>query len=64
MFIISKQQLPYAALTREASQTLSTLSLPSNATSIRADISDNFSCKGKSYGYYADVENECQVIIK
>lgn len=40
---------------------LSTLSLPSNATSIRPDITDNFTCKDKIYGYYADVENECQV---
>ncbi|XP_017480573.1 PREDICTED: fibrous sheath CABYR-binding protein [Rhagoletis zephyria] len=39
----------------------STLTLPSNATSIRADITDNFSCDDKVYGYYADVENECQI---
>ncbi|XP_043071442.1 uncharacterized protein KIAA0754 [Drosophila grimshawi] len=38
-----------------------TLTLPSNATSIRADITDNFSCANKSYGYYADVENDCQI---
>ncbi|BFF98133.1 titin [Drosophila madeirensis] len=40
---------------------LGTLTLPSNATSIRADITDNFSCANKTYGYYADVENECQI---
>ncbi|EDV39642.2 uncharacterized protein Dana_GF10129 [Drosophila ananassae] len=40
---------------------LGTLTLPSNATSIRADITDNFSCANKSYGYYADVENDCQI---
>ncbi|XP_005176583.2 fibrous sheath CABYR-binding protein [Musca domestica] len=40
---------------------LSTLTLPSNATSIRADITDNFSCENKPYGYYADVENDCQI---
>ncbi|XP_066158480.1 U-scoloptoxin(01)-Cw1a-like isoform X1 [Euwallacea fornicatus] len=37
------------------------LTLPSNATSIRTDISDSFSCDGRDYGYYADVENECQL---
>lgn len=40
---------------------MSTLSLPSNATSIRADITDGFSCENKIYGYYADVENDCQI---
>lgn len=40
---------------------LSRLTLPSNATSIRSDITDNFSCVGRSYGYYADVENDCQI---
>lgn len=40
---------------------LSRLTLPSNATSIRSDITDNFSCAGRPYGYYADVENECQI---
>lgn len=37
------------------------LELPSNATSIRAEITDNFSCENRGYGYYADVENECQI---
>lgn len=37
------------------------LTLPSNATSIRTDISDSFSCDGREYGYYADVENDCQL---
>lgn len=40
---------------------ISSLTLPSNATSIRADITDNFSCENKPYGYYADVENDCQI---
>lgn len=40
---------------------LSRLTLPSNATSIRSDITDNFSCAGRQYGYYADVENDCQI---
>lgn len=38
-----------------------TMSLPSNATAIRADITDTFSCDGKIYGYYADVDNDCQI---
>ncbi|XP_060522633.1 uncharacterized protein LOC132699766 [Cylas formicarius] len=37
------------------------LTLPSNATSIRSEISDSFSCEGREYGYYADVENDCQL---
>ncbi|XP_033160717.1 titin [Drosophila mauritiana] len=40
---------------------MGTLTLPSNATSIRSDITDNFSCVNKTYGYYADVENDCQI---
>ncbi|XP_059620341.1 uncharacterized protein LOC132264243 [Phlebotomus argentipes] len=38
-----------------------TFMLPSNATSIRADISEGFSCENRAYGYYADVANECQI---
>jgi len=37
------------------------LGLPSNSTSIRANIVDTFSCEGKQYGYYADIDNECQI---
>ncbi|KAF2904203.1 hypothetical protein ILUMI_01972 [Ignelater luminosus] len=37
------------------------LTLPSNATSIRLDITDSFSCEGREYGYYADIENDCQI---
>uniref|UniRef100_A0A1A9WLH0 Chitin-binding type-2 domain-containing protein n=1 Tax=Glossina brevipalpis TaxID=37001 RepID=A0A1A9WLH0_9MUSC len=40
---------------------ISTLNLPSNATSIRADITDGFSCRNRTYGYYADVDNDCQI---
>lgn len=40
---------------------ISSLNLPSNATYIRADITDSFSCEKKSYGYYADIANDCQV---
>jgi len=42
--------------------------LPDNATLIRPDIVDNFRCSGsefpngyRSYGYYADTDNECQI---
>lgn len=37
--------------------------LPDNATLIRplADLDDSFTCKGKSYGYYGDVKNDCQI---
>ncbi|XP_044739476.1 U-scoloptoxin(01)-Cw1a [Chrysoperla carnea] len=38
-----------------------TLNLPSNATSIRAEITDSFSCENRTYGYYADVANDCQI---
>lgn len=37
------------------------LLLPDNATLIRDNIVDTFSCENRVYGYYADVENECQV---
>uniref|UniRef100_A0A1I8PQ48 Chitin-binding type-2 domain-containing protein n=1 Tax=Stomoxys calcitrans TaxID=35570 RepID=A0A1I8PQ48_STOCA len=40
---------------------MSSLTLPSNATSIRSEITDNFSCANKTYGYYADVDNDCQI---
>ncbi|KAL0133914.1 hypothetical protein PUN28_001096 [Cardiocondyla obscurior] len=35
--------------------------LPDNATLIREDIVDTFSCQDRIYGYYADMENECQI---
>merc|ERR1719339_550095 len=37
--------------------------LPSNYTTIREDrlIRDTFSCDRKIYGYYADVDNDCQI---
>ncbi|EFN72764.1 hypothetical protein EAG_06124 [Camponotus floridanus] len=37
------------------------LLLPDNATLIRENIVDTFSCQNRIYGYYADMENECQV---
>ncbi|KYQ53061.1 hypothetical protein ALC60_07789 [Trachymyrmex zeteki] len=37
------------------------LLLPDNATLIRENIVDTFSCNDRIYGYYADMENECQV---
>lgn len=44
---------------------LSRLTLPSNATSIRSDITDNFSCHGRPYGYYAGNLNNsiCLILI-
>ena len=30
--------------------------------SSRANLVDTFTCDGLSYGYYADVDNACQVI--
>ncbi|XP_028043050.1 uncharacterized protein LOC114252671 [Bombyx mandarina] len=38
-----------------------TLNLPANATSIRENITDTFSCENRTYGYYADIDNDCQV---
>ncbi|XP_026848856.1 titin homolog [Drosophila persimilis] len=57
------QEIPNETETESAAAAtpLGTLTLPSNATSIRADITDNFSCANKTYGYYADVENDCQI---
>ncbi|CAL7941384.1 unnamed protein product [Xylocopa violacea] len=37
------------------------LVLPDNATLIREDIVDSFSCQDRIYGYYADMENDCQI---
>ncbi|KAK2588993.1 hypothetical protein KPH14_001842 [Odynerus spinipes] len=37
------------------------LQLPDNATLIRENIVDTFSCKDRIYGYYADIENDCQI---
>lgn len=37
------------------------LILPDNATSIRENIVDTFSCENRIYGYYADMDNECQI---
>ena len=33
----------------------------SSIVSIRENIVDEFTCDGRSYGYYADVANDCQV---
>jgi len=37
------------------------MGLPSNASAIRPNIVDTFSCENRIYGYYADVDNECQL---
>jgi Chitin binding Peritrophin-A domain. len=46
---------------RQAPSPEEALGLPSNATSIRSDIADTFSCESRIYGYYADVDNDCQL---
>lgn len=39
--------------------------LPSDSQSIRSNIIDTkFSCRDHDPGYYADVDNECQVKFK
>ncbi|CAK1593582.1 unnamed protein product [Parnassius mnemosyne] len=38
-----------------------TLNLPANSTTIRENITDTFSCENRIYGYYADVDNDCQI---
>ncbi|XP_055911834.1 titin homolog [Eupeodes corollae] len=65
MAIIQEQEDPMLMMATDEETRpelmISRLNLPSNATSIRADITDGFSCDNKTYGYYADVENECQI---
>ena len=46
---------------RQAETIEEKMGLPSNASAIRNNIVDTFSCDGKIYGYYADVDNECQL---
>ncbi|XP_037935326.1 mucin-17 [Teleopsis dalmanni] len=57
----SEEAVAEKPMSAQETMLMSTLTLPSNATSIRADITDNFSCDDKAYGYYADVENDCQI---
>ncbi|XP_014271833.1 uncharacterized protein [Halyomorpha halys] len=40
---------------------LERFSLPDNATAIRENIDTSFSCQSRSYGYYADLDNDCQL---
>ncbi|KAL9903389.1 uncharacterized protein ACN2A1_004255 isoform 1-T1 [Glossina fuscipes fuscipes] len=69
MPIIQQREIPAvkeietssAEVTNPDMMIISTLNLPSNATSIRADITDGFSCRNRTYGYYADVDNDCQI---
>ncbi|XP_056632092.1 uncharacterized protein LOC130890820 [Diorhabda carinulata] len=61
IFICLVNSAPKLRLTPEHLAPPSLLTLPSNATSIRTDISDSFHCEGRDYGYYADVENDCQL---
>lgn len=63
----SESQLSESSTTQQIMEEITTmnplmnLTLPSNATAIRENITDGFSCEGKMYGYYADIENECQI---
>ncbi|KAJ9592992.1 hypothetical protein L9F63_015362, partial [Diploptera punctata] len=61
MFGIMVTAFPKVRVARQAISAEEKLGLPSNATSIRSSISDSFTCESRIYGYYADVENDCQV---
>lgn len=37
------------------------LGLVADSKTIRENIVDEFTCEGRSYGYYADVANDCQL---
>ncbi|CAG9794147.1 unnamed protein product [Diatraea saccharalis] len=60
VFRTGNVQLFLRAMTNDT-KAADTLNLPANATSIRENITDTFSCENRTYGYYADVDNECQV---
>ncbi|GBP63955.1 hypothetical protein EVAR_40206_1 [Eumeta japonica] len=62
-FVDDIENVAMAKLMRDmANQTKAdTLNLPANATSIRENITDTFSCEDRVYGYYADVDNDCQI---
>ncbi|QQP52929.1 Putative LOC100898776 [Caligus rogercresseyi] len=57
--------LAFAALfvaSQVSSQSPSAYQLPADADLILdAPISTSFSCDGQAYGYYADVDNNCQI---
>nr|XP_049701387.1 uncharacterized protein LOC110383117 [Helicoverpa armigera] len=56
------EEVVITALREATNQTKAdTLNLPANASSIRENITDTFSCENRTYGYYADVDNDCQV---
>ncbi|KAK9511986.1 hypothetical protein O3M35_000535 [Rhynocoris fuscipes] len=52
--------LPRIRVDRE-SFPIDRFTLPDNATSIRENIDTTFTCTDRSYGYYADTENDCQL---
>ncbi|KAJ8679382.1 hypothetical protein QAD02_015169 [Eretmocerus hayati] len=58
---VSAQQIRNRRLPPAVKKKPSGLMLPDNATSIRENIVDTFSCDGRIYGYYADTANDCQV---
>ncbi|PSN46812.1 hypothetical protein C0J52_11193 [Blattella germanica] len=61
LFGVVVMAFPKIRVARQAPTTEEKLGLPSNATSIRSSIADSFTCDSRIYGYYADVDNECQV---
>ncbi|XP_040572137.1 uncharacterized protein [Lepeophtheirus salmonis] len=65
MFKAVASTLAFAALfvaTQVSSQSPSAYQLPADAEFLLdSPISTTFSCDGQSYGYYADVDNNCQI---
>uniref|UniRef100_A0A0K2UYF0 Uncharacterized protein n=1 Tax=Lepeophtheirus salmonis TaxID=72036 RepID=A0A0K2UYF0_LEPSM len=65
MFKAIASTLAFAALfvaTQVSSQSPSAYQLPADAEfTLDSQVSTSFSCDGQAYGYYADVDNNCQV---
>ncbi|KAK0166201.1 hypothetical protein PV328_004642 [Microctonus aethiopoides] len=59
--LINSQQHKSHRPTPVFRESITQLTLPNNATAIRDNIIDNFSCENRIYGYYADIDNECQI---
>jgi hypothetical protein len=53
--------VPHIRVERQVNEIETELGLPSNASAIRPNIVNTFTCASKIYGYYADIDNECQV---
>ncbi|XP_040572141.1 uncharacterized protein [Lepeophtheirus salmonis] len=65
MFKAVASTLAFAALfvaTQVSSQSPSAYQLPADAElTLDSPVSTSFSCDGQAYGYYADVDNNCQI---